>query len=116
MAILKAGGVGSGGFNFDAKVRRPSIDLDDLFHAHIGGMDAYAHAFKRARKILADGTLEQLVADRYASYDSGFGKEIEKKKIGFKELEKLALKSGEPKPRSGQQEMYENILMRAVND
>lgn len=112
--ILKAGGVGSGGFNFDAKVRRPSIDLDDLFHAHIGGMDAYAHAFKRARKILADGTLEQLVADRYASYDTGVGKEIEKKKIGFKELEKLALKSREPKPSSGQQEMYENILMRSV--
>ncbi len=115
VAILKAGGVGSGGFNFDAKVRRPSIDLDDLFHAHIGGMDAYAHAFKRARQILAEGTLESLVADRYSSYDTDYGKQIKQKKIGFKELEQIALKKGEPKPRSGQQEMYENILMRSVN-
>ncbi|MEZ5277950.1 MAG: xylose isomerase [Opitutaceae bacterium] len=116
VAILKAGGVGSGGFNFDAKIRRPSIDLDDLFHAHIGGMDAYAHAFKRARRILADGTLTRLVADRYASFDADFGKLIERKKIGFRELEKLVLKKGEPKPRSGKQEMYENILMHGVND
>jgi xylose isomerase len=116
VSILKAGGVGSGGFNFDAKIRRPSIDLDDLFHAHIGGMDAYALAFKKARQILADGTLKQLVADRYASFDADFGKQIEKKKIGFKELEKLVLKKGEPKPRSGKQEMYENILMRSVHD
>ena len=115
VSILKAGGVGSGGFNFDAKVRRPSIDLDDLFHAHIGGMDAYALAFKKARQILADGTLEQLVADRYATYDSDYGREIERRKIGFKQLERLVLKKGEPKPRSGKQEMYENILMRSVH-
>ncbi|RKX33736.1 MAG: xylose isomerase [Verrucomicrobia bacterium] len=116
VSILRAGGVGSGGFNFDAKVRRPSIDLDDLFHAHIGGMDAYALAFKKARKILAEGTLEQLVADRYASYDTDYGKQIEKKKIGFKALEEIALKKSQPKPRSGKQEMYENILMRSVHD
>ena len=116
VSILKAGGLGSGGLNFDAKLRRPSIDLDDLFHAHIGGMDTYALAFRKARKILADGTLDRLVAERYASYDADFGREIERGKIGFKELEKLALKLGEPKLRSGRQEMYENILMRAVND
>jgi len=66
-SILRAGGLGTGGFNFDAKLRRPSTDLDDLFHAHIGGMDAYALAFKLARKILADGKFEQFVAARYAN-------------------------------------------------
>ena len=110
VSILKAGGLGSGGFNFDAKLRRPSVDLEDLFYAHIGGMDAYALADKLARKILADGKLGQFVKERYASFDSDFGKEIERKKIGFKELEKIALKLGEPKPRSGRQEYLENLL------
>ncbi|ACB75041.1 xylose isomerase [Opitutus terrae] len=111
VSILKAGGLGSGGFNFDAKVRRQSIDLDDLFHAHIGGMDAYALAFKIARRILADGKFEQFVADRYASFDSDYGRDIEKGRIGFKELNKLVLnKLGEPKPRSGKQEYLENLL------
>ena len=111
LSILRAGGLGRGGFNFDAKVRRPSIDLEDLFHAHIGGMDAYALAFKIARKIRSDGKLERFVADRYSSFDSGFGRDIEKKRIGFKELEKLVLnKLGEPKPRSGKQEYLENLI------
>jgi xylose isomerase len=111
ISILRAGGLGSGGFNFDAKLRRPSIDLEDLFYAHIGGMDAYALAYKIARKILADGKLDGFVAQRYASYDSGFGKEIEKGKIGFAELEKLVLtKLGEPKPVSGRQEYLENLI------
>lgn len=110
VSILKAGGLGTGGFNFDAKLRRPSTDLDDLFHAHIGGMDAYAHAFKLARKIIADGKFEKVVAERYSSYDSGYGKDIEKRKIGFKDLEKIALKQGEPKQVSGKQEALENLL------
>ena len=75
ISILRAGGLGRGGFNFDAKLRRQSIDPEDLFHAHIGGMDAYALAFKIARRVLADGKFEQFVAERYASYDSGFGRE-----------------------------------------
>ncbi len=112
ISILNAGGLGTGGFNFDAKLRRPSIDPEDLFHAHIGGMDAYALAFKLARKILADGRLEQFVTDRYASYDSGFGRDIEKGRVGFKELNQLVLtKLGEPKPKSGKQEYLENLLM-----
>ena len=115
VSILKAGGLGSGGFNFDAKLRRPSIDLEDLFHAHIGGMDAYALAFKKARQILADGTLENFVKERYASYDDGFGKDIEKRRIGFKELARMADKLGEPKARSGKQEYLENRLMDYVN-
>jgi xylose isomerase len=110
VSILKAGGLGSGGFNFDAKLRRPSVDLEDLFYAHIGGMDAYALADQLARKILADGKLGKFVKERYSSFDSDFGKEIERKKIGFKELEKIALKLGEPKPRSGRQEYLENLL------
>ena len=109
--ILRAGGLGTGGFNFDAKLRRPSIDPEDLFHAHIGGMDAYALAFKLARRILAEGKFEQFVAARYASFDSGFGRDIEKRRIGFRELNQLVLKKlGEPKPRSGKQEYLENLL------
>lgn len=111
VSILKAGGLGSGGFNFDAKLRRPSIDAEDLFHAHIGGMDACALAFKLARKILLDGKFEMFLHQWYESFDSGYGKEIERGKIGFKELEKLVLgKLGEPKPKSGKQEYLENLL------
>src|SRR4051812_16939473 len=112
ISILRAGGLGSGGFNFDAKLRRQSIDLEDLFLAHIGGMDAYALAFKVARHALADGKFKQFIADRYASYDSGFGRDIEKRRVGFADLNKLVLtKLGEPKPRSGKQEYLENLLM-----
>jgi xylose isomerase len=115
-SILRAGGLGRGGLNFDAKLRRPSIDPEDLFHAHIGGMDAYALAFRTARKILADGKLAALVAERYRSYDQGWGRQIEQRKIGFKELERLALKkSAEPKPISGRQEFLENLINRYLH-
>src|SRR4051812_40460353 len=110
-SILKAGGLGTGGFKFDPKIPRPSIDPQDLFHAHIGGMDAYALAFKLARKILAEGKFESFVADRYASFDSGYGRDIETGKANFKSLEKLVLtKLGEPTPKSGKQEYLENLL------
>lgn len=114
LSIQKAGGLGSGGVNFDAKLRRPSTDIEDLFHAHIGGMDTFALAFKIARKIRKDGVLDKFVADRYATYDSGFGKDIEKRKIGFKELEKIALAAKEPKRISGRQEYLENLIMNYV--
>src|SRR3954468_6305970 len=111
VSILRAGGLGTGGFNFDAKLRRQSIDPEDLFHAHIGGMDAYALAFKIARRILADGKFAAFVADRYASFDTGYGRAIEKGRTDFRELNKLVLtKLGEPKPRSGKQEYLENLL------
>ncbi len=111
LSILRAGGLGTGGFNFDAKLRRPSIDLEDLFYAHIGGMDAYALAYKMALKIRADGKLEGFLKNRYASYDSDYGRAIEKRRIDFKDLEKLVLKKlGEPKPQSGRQEYLENLL------
>jgi xylose isomerase len=116
ISILRAGGLGTGGLNFDAKLRRPSIDLEDLFYAHIGGMDAYALAFKIARRMLADGMFERFVADRYASYDTGFGRDIEKRKVGFKALEKLVLdKLGEPELRSGRQEYLENLLLQYLH-
>ena len=73
-------------------------------------MDAYALAFKIARKILADGKFTDHVKARYSSFDSGFGKDVEKKKVGFKDLEKVAFKLGEPKPASGRQEYLENLL------
>jgi len=117
VSILKAGGLGSGGFNFDAKLRRPSIDAEDLFHAHIGGMDAYVLAFKLARRILAEGKFEQFVTDRYSSFDTGYGKDIETGKATFKSLEKLVLtKLGEPVPKSGKQEYLENLLMQYLHD
>ncbi len=116
LSILRAGGLGSGGFNFDAKLRRPSIDLTDLFHAHIGGMDAYALAFKLARRILADGQFEQFVADRYASFDTGYGRDIEKRRTSLRDLNRLVLtKLGEPRPRSGKQEYLENLLMQYLH-
>ena len=109
--ILRAGGLGKGGFNFDAKLRRPSIDPEDLFYAHIGGMDAIALGYKVARRIIADGQFEGFLADRYSSYDSGYGRDIEGGKTGFRELEKLVLgRLGEPVPRSGRQEYLENLL------
>jgi xylose isomerase len=113
VSILRAGGLGKGGFNFDAKLRRPSVDPEDLFYAHIGGMDAFALGFKIARRIIADGEFEGFVADRYSSYDSGYGREIERGRVGFRELEKLVLaKLGEPGLRSGRQEYLENLLNR----
>jgi xylose isomerase len=112
VSILRAGGLGTGGFNFDAKLRRPSTDLNDLFHAHIGGMDAYALAFKIARRILSEGKFENVVRHRYSSFDSGFGREIETGKATFGSLAKLVQgRLGEPRQRSGQQEYLENLLM-----
>ncbi|HEY5552909.1 MAG TPA: xylose isomerase [Opitutaceae bacterium] len=111
VSILRAGGLGTGGLNFDAKLRRPSIDEADLFHAHIGGMDAYALAFKVARRILADGVLDRFVADRYSTFDKGYGRQIEAGRTTFGQLEKLVLtKLGEPTLRSGRQEYLENLI------
>jgi xylose isomerase len=115
VSILRAGGLGSGGFNFDAKLRRPSIDLEDLFYAHIGGFDAYALAFKLARRILADGKFTRFVASRYNSFDAGYGHDIETGRVGFKELEAIAFKLGEPVPHSGRQEYLENLLTQYIH-
>ena len=111
LTILKYGGLTTGGVNFDAKVRRESFEPVDLFHAHIGGMDAFARGLKIAAAIRKDGRLGDFVQQRYASYDAGIGKEIEQGKTGFKQLEAYILKKGEAAPNtSGRQEYLENLI------
>ncbi len=111
LSILKYGGLTTGGVNFDAKCRRESFEPADLFHAHIGGMDAFARGLKIAANIRKDGRLGGFVKSRYSSWDSGIGKDIEKGKVGFAELEKYALKLGEVKTnQSGRQEFLENLI------
>ena len=111
LSILKYGGLTTGGVNFDSKVRRESIDPEDLFHAHIGGMDAFARGLKIAAAIRADGRLAQFVKDRYASWDTGLGASIEAGKESFTSLEKFALEKGEASgSASGRQEFLENLI------
>jgi xylose isomerase len=110
-SVLKYGGFKTGGVNFDAKVRRESFEPIDLFYAHIGGMDAFARGLKIAAAMRADGQLENLLKDRYASWDAGLGAEIEAGKHSFKSLEKLMLDKGEAAANaSGRQEMIENLI------
>jgi len=110
LVILNQHGLAPGGLNFDAKVRRASTDLEDLFHAHIGGMDTFALALKIAHQIKQDGVLSSFVRERYSGYDDGIGRRIEGRNTDFKELEKYALDEGEPELRSGRQEKLENIV------
>ncbi|MFN3150910.1 xylose isomerase [Bremerella sp.] len=111
LSILKYGGLGSGGVNFDAKVRRESFEPIDLFYAHIGGMDAFAKGLKVAAAIRADGKLDQFVKERYSSWDSGVGADIEADKHDFKTLEAYMLEKGEVTPNaSGRQELLEHIF------
>ncbi|MCB1094623.1 MAG: xylose isomerase [Verrucomicrobiae bacterium] len=110
LRLLKMGGFTTGGLNFDAKVRRESFEPVDLFYAHIGGMDAFARGLKIAQAIIDDGRLSDFVKDRYSSYDSGIGAQIEAGSIGFKELEAHTLANGEPSIKSGRQEMLENLV------
>lgn len=112
--ILAQGGLGSGGLNFDAKVRRGSIDVEDLFHAHIGAMDAFARGLKVADRLLKGGELSNFVRRRYSSYDSGIGAKIEARKTSLPELAALAAKKGEPERVSGRQELLENILNQYI--
>jgi xylose isomerase len=115
LVIMEQGGLAPGGVNFDAKVRRESFEPVDLFHAHIGGMDAFAHGLKIAAKIRADGVLKDFVKKRYASWDTGLGREIEGGKVGFEDLERYMLEKGKPSTNvSGRQEMLENIINRYV--
>jgi len=111
LSLLKMGGFKTGGVNFDAKVRRESYEPVDLFHAHIGGMDAFARGLKIAAAIRADGRLEEFVKNRYRSWDTGIGKKIESGKTSFKTLETYILKKGEvTKNESGRQEFLENLI------
>jgi xylose isomerase len=111
LAILKYGGLSTGGVNFDAKVRRESFEPADLFHAHIGGMDAFARGLKIAAAIRRDGRLDEFVRQRYASWDSGIGARIESGKATLKELEAYSLKKGDAAANaSGRQEFLENLI------
>jgi xylose isomerase len=111
LAILKHGGLTTGGVNFDAKVRRESFEPEDLFHAHIGGMDAFARGLKIAAAIRKDGRLADFVKQRYSSWDSGVGKRIESGKENFDTLEAYMLKKGEAEANtSGRQEFLENLI------
>ncbi|HKJ45000.1 MAG TPA: xylose isomerase [Balneolales bacterium] len=110
MVILQAGGFQGGGINFDAKTRRNSTDLADLFYAHVGGMDTFARALISADRLLSESSYKKMVNDRYASFDSGDGKKFEDGKLSLEDLKSIAVKNGEPEQISGHQELYENII------
>ncbi|HWN93394.1 MAG TPA: xylose isomerase [Methylomirabilota bacterium] len=110
LTILNMGGFTTGGTNFDAKVRRESFEPEDLFHAHIAGMDTFARGLKIAAAIRKDGRLAEFVKQRYSSWDSGVGREIERGKMDLEKLAAHALKNGEPKVESGRQELLENLI------
>ena len=110
--ILRGGGLAPGGINFDAKLRRNSTDPEDLFYAHIGGMDAFARALLAAQAILDDGRLEAFVAERYVSFDTGVGRRFAEGELGLEALAELA--GGPIVTRSGRQEWLENVVARHV--
>ena len=110
MQIIRNGGLGNGGTNFDAKTRRNSTDLEDIFIAHIAGMDAMARALENAAALLNESPYKKMFAERYASFDAGKGKEFEEGKLALEDLVAYAKANGEPKQTSGKQELYEAIL------
>jgi len=110
LQIIRNGGFGNGGTNFDAKTRRNSTDLEDIFISHIAAMDAMARALESAAAILEESPLPKMVADRYASFDSGLGKKFEEGQMTFEEAYEYGKQVGEPKQTSGKQELYEAIV------
>jgi xylose isomerase len=110
MVILRAGGFTRGGINFDAHVRRNSTDIEDIFIAHISGMDTFARALVIANKILKESCYLDMREKRYASFDKGAGKDFEKGKLTLENLREIAVKNGEPVTRSGKQELYEQLI------
>jgi xylose isomerase len=110
LVILRQGGLGTGGLNFDAKVRRSSNDPLDLFHAHIGGMDAFARGLLIAQRIIDEGVFAKFVAERYAGFGSGIGADLMGGRAGLEQAEQWVLSHPAPAPQSGRQEMLENIL------
>jgi xylose isomerase len=114
LVILEAGGFTSGGVNFDAKTRRNSTDLEDIFLAHIGGMDAFARGMLIAQDVLEKSDYKKLRKERYASYDSGKGADFEAGKMKLEDLRSYALEAGEPKQTSGKQELFENIINQYI--
>lgn len=114
LIILEAGGLQGGGVNFDAKIRRNSTDPQDLFHAHIGGMDLFARALITADNILEKSDYVKIRKERYNSFDNGKGAEFEAGKLSLEDLRNLAVETGEPERKSGRQEYLENIVNRFI--
>ena len=110
LVIQEAGGFKTGGINFDAKLRRTSTDLEDLFIAHISGMDVFARSLVIADAILKESDYKKMRAERYASFDSGKGAEYVQGKLTLEDLRKIAIENGEPKQISGKQELYEQLI------
>lgn len=114
IVVLENGGIAPGGLNFDAKIRRNSTDMEDLFYAHIGGMDTFARALLIANDILEDPLYKELRDDRYQSFDNGKGKQFEEGKLTLGELRNFAVENGEPEQPSGRQELLENLINRHI--
>jgi len=114
LIVLEADGFKGGGINFDAKIRRNSTDAADLFYAHIGGMDSFARSLIIADNILQKSEYKKLRKDRYASFETGTGKDFEAGKLSLEDLREYAIKNGEPKMISGRQEYFENIINQHI--
>ncbi len=114
LVIVEAGGFGGGGINFDAKIRRNSTDAEDLFHAHIGGIDTFARALIVADKVLNQSDYKKIRTTRYASFDGGEGKAFEEGKLSLEDLRNYAVAKGEPAVASGKQEYLENLINRYI--
>ena len=114
LVFLKAGGLQGGGVNFDAKIRRNSTDLEDIFLAHIGGADVFARALITANKIITSSPYERLRKKRYESFHSDQGKAFEAGKLNLEDLYKIAQETGELELQSGKQELFENILNQYI--
>ncbi|CAM3590843.1 xylose isomerase [Zobellia roscoffensis] len=114
LVFLQAGGLQGGGVNFDAKIRRNSTDLEDIFLAHIGGADTFARALLTADKIMTSSDYTKLRENRYSSFDSGKGKDFEAGKLSLENLYDLATTNGELQLRSGKQELFENIINQHI--
>lgn len=114
LVFLRAGGMQGGGVNFDAKTRRNSTDLIDLFYAHIGGMDIFARALLTADDLIQNSAIEAMRKDRYASFDKGQGQAFENEALSLGDLHRIASEGGEPKQISGRQELYENLINQHI--
>lgn len=114
LVFLKAGGLQGGGVNFDAKIRRNSTDMEDVFLAHIGGADTFARALLTADKIITSSPYDKLRTERYSSFDSGNGKAFEEGKLSLTDLYKIARENGELNLQSGKQELFENIINQYI--
>lgn len=113
--VMRGGGIGKGGLNFDAKIRRQSIDVEDLIHAHVGGIDLCARAFLNAAKLFEEKTLSSIVDKRYAGWDSTDAQAMLRGGIKLEEIaSKAEARNLNPEPWSGKQELLENMVARSL--